>query len=38
MENFISASEEGICIIEFNSESIHDRKASKKERKTEKLN
>jgi hypothetical protein len=32
LENCISASEEEICIIEFNSESIHDRKASKKER------
>jgi hypothetical protein len=32
MENCISASEEGICVMEFNSESIHDRKASKKEK------
>jgi len=41
VENCISASEEGICIMEFNSESIHDRKERKKERKkdiqTEKL-
>jgi hypothetical protein len=34
MENCISASEEGICVMEFNSECIHDRK---KERQAEKL-
>jgi len=37
MESCISVSEEGICVMEFNSESIHDRKERKKDRQTEKL-
>jgi hypothetical protein len=38
MENYISASEEGICVMEFNSELIHDRKEKNKEKKDRQKN
>jgi hypothetical protein len=37
MENCVSASEEGICVMEFSSESIHDNQERKKERKTDRI-